>query len=93
MRRSSAAGLEPGTEMALAMDPRDVRALTDDGTYRLEGADRSADEMVALLDRPARPLPDRLARRRSGARRLDGLGAARPARSGTASNSSATTSS
>ena len=48
------AGLEPGTEMALAMDPA-TSELHRDGRYHLEGADRTADEMVGfwsdLLDR------------------------------------------
>jgi enolase len=48
------AGLEPGAEMALAMDPA-MSELVTAGRYSLEGADRSADEMVAywsgLLDR------------------------------------------
>ena len=72
----AAAGLEPGAEMALAMDPAMSELLSDDGTYRLEGADRTADDMIAFWSGPARPLPDRLAGRRSGARRLGGLGAA-----------------
>ncbi len=46
-------GLEPGDEVALAMDPA-CSELYRDGTYRLEGADRSAEDMVAywrgLLD-------------------------------------------
>jgi enolase len=50
-----AAGFEPGTEVALAMDPASSELVTDDGRYRLEGADRSTDDMVAfwsgLLDR------------------------------------------
>jgi enolase len=46
MRAIELAGLEPGTEMALAMDPA-ASELYDDGIYRLEGADRSTDDMVA----------------------------------------------
>jgi enolase 1/2/3 len=46
-------GLEPGDEVALAMDPA-CSELYRDGTYRLEGADRSATDMVeywrGLLD-------------------------------------------
>ena len=46
-------GLEPGDEVALAMDPA-CSELYRDGAYRLEGADRSADDMIAywrgLLD-------------------------------------------
>ena len=62
----AAAGLEPGAEMALAMDPAMSELLSDDGTYRLEGADRTADDMIAfwtgLLDRfPIVSLEDGLA--------------------------------
>ena len=46
MRAIELAGLEPGTEMALAMDPA-ASELYDDGIYRLEGADRSTDDMVS----------------------------------------------
>jgi enolase len=41
------AGLEPGTEMALAMDPA-ASELFADGAYRLEGRDRTAEDMVAF---------------------------------------------
>jgi enolase len=48
------AGLEPGTEMAIAMDPA-ASEIYRDGAYQLEGAARSADDMVVfwsgLLDR------------------------------------------
>jgi len=48
------AGLEPGAEMALAMDPA-ASEIYRDGRYHLEGADRTADDMLAfwagLLDR------------------------------------------
>ncbi len=62
----TAAGLEPGGEMALAMDPAMSELQSGDGTYRLEGADRTADDMVAywaeLLDRfPIVSLEDGLA--------------------------------
>jgi enolase len=50
-----AAGFEPGGEVALAMDPAVSELATEDGRYRLEGADRTSDDMVAfwmgLLDR------------------------------------------
>jgi enolase len=50
-----AAGLEPGAEVALAMDPAASELVTEAGRYRLEGADRSAEDMIAywsaLLDR------------------------------------------
>ncbi|HVF08259.1 MAG TPA: phosphopyruvate hydratase, partial [Actinomycetota bacterium] len=49
------AGLTPGDDVALAMDPAMSELRTDDGRYRLEGADRTADDMVAfwtgLVDR------------------------------------------
>jgi len=66
MEAIAAAGLEPGAEMALAMDPAMSELLADDGTYRLEGADRTADDMIAfwssLLDRfPVVSLEDGLA--------------------------------
>jgi enolase len=40
-----AAGLEPGDEVALAMDPA-CSEVYRDGSYQLEGAQRSADDMV-----------------------------------------------
>jgi enolase len=39
------AGLEPGDEVALAMDPA-MSELYRDGAYRLEGKDRSAEDMI-----------------------------------------------
>ncbi|HEX6400600.1 MAG TPA: phosphopyruvate hydratase [Actinomycetota bacterium] len=49
------AGFEPGGEVALAMDPAVSELATGDGRYRLEGEDRSSEDMVAfwtgLLDR------------------------------------------
>jgi enolase len=47
VRAIEKAGLEPGDEVALAMDPASSE-LYRDGTYRLEGADRSSDEMIAF---------------------------------------------
>jgi enolase len=60
------AGLEPGDEVALAMDPAMSELVTEQGRYRLEGADRTADDMIAfwsgLLDRfPIVSLEDGLA--------------------------------
>jgi enolase len=65
MRAIEAAGLEPGTEMAIAMDPA-VSELYRDGRYHLEGADRTADDMLGfwadLIDRyPVVSLEDGLA--------------------------------
>ena len=66
MEAIGAAGLEPGAEMALAMDPAMSELMTDDGRYHLEGADRSADDLIVfwtdLLDRfPIVSLEDALA--------------------------------
>jgi enolase len=47
VRAIEKAGLEPGDEVALAMDPASSE-LYRDGTYRLEGADRTSDDMVAF---------------------------------------------
>ena len=48
------AGLEPGAEMAIALDPA-TSELYRDGAYHLEGSARSTDDMIAywsgLLDR------------------------------------------
>jgi enolase len=65
MRAIEAAGLEPGTEMALAMDPA-ASEIYREGTYHLEGRERTTDDMVAfwadLLDRfPIVSLEDPLA--------------------------------
>jgi enolase len=55
LRAIEAAGLEPGAEVAIAMDPAMSELATGDGRYRLEGAERTADDMTAfwsdLLDR------------------------------------------
>jgi enolase len=45
VRAIEKAGLEPGDEVALAMDPASSE-LYRDGTYRLEGADRTSADMV-----------------------------------------------
>ena len=47
VRAIESAGLEPGQEVALAMDPA-ASEIYHDGSYRLEEHDRSADEMVAF---------------------------------------------
>ena len=55
LRAIDTAGFEPGGEVALAMDPAVSELATGDGRYRLEGADRTSEDMVAfwtgLLDR------------------------------------------
>src|SRR4249919_1676466 len=47
MRAIERAGLEPGAEMALAMDPA-TSELYRDGRYHLEGEDRTSEDMVAF---------------------------------------------
>ena len=47
VRAIEKAGLEPGDEVALAMDPASSE-LYRNGTYRVEGADRSSDDMIAF---------------------------------------------
>jgi len=47
VRAIESAGLEPGDEVALAMDPA-ASEIYRDGRYRLEGADRSAGDMAAF---------------------------------------------
>jgi enolase len=44
------AGLVPGEEVALAMDPAMSELMADDGTYRLEGAVRSSDDIIAYWE-------------------------------------------
>ncbi len=41
-----AAGYEPGTQVALALDVAASEFYTEDGTYTFEGAQKSADEMI-----------------------------------------------
>jgi enolase 1/2/3 len=65
VRAIDAVGLDPGGEMAIAMDPA-TSELYKDGRYHLEGADRTADDMIGfwsdLLDRfPIVSLEDPLA--------------------------------
>ncbi|HKZ75974.1 MAG TPA: phosphopyruvate hydratase [Actinomycetota bacterium] len=47
VRAIESAGLEPGDEVALAMDPA-ASEIYRDARYRLEGADRSSGDMVAF---------------------------------------------
>ena len=55
LRAIEATGLEPGDEVALAMDPATSELAVEGGRYLREGADRSADDMIefwsGLLDR------------------------------------------
>jgi enolase len=65
MRAIEAAALEPGTDVAIAMDPA-MSELVRDGQYTLEGKDRSSEDMIAfwaeLIDRfPIVSLEDPLA--------------------------------
>ena len=48
LRAIEQAGFTPGEDLALAMDPATSELRADDGRYRLEGADRSADDMIAF---------------------------------------------
>src|SRR5205085_8397478 len=47
MRAIDLLGLEPGTEMAIALDPA-ASGFFKDARYHLEGADRNADDMIAF---------------------------------------------
>jgi enolase len=47
VRAIEAAGLEPGDEIALAMDPA-ASEVFHDGVYRVEGKDRSAQDMIGF---------------------------------------------
>jgi enolase len=47
LRAIEKAGLEPGEDVALAMDPA-ASELYRDGAYQLEGAARSSDDMIAF---------------------------------------------
>jgi enolase len=55
LRAIEAAGLDSGAEVALAMDPAMSELVSDAGGYRIEGVERSAQDMVGfwaeLLDR------------------------------------------
>ncbi len=56
VRAIETAGLEPGAEVAVAMDPA-ASELWKDERYHLEGADRTADDMVAFWDGLLRRFP------------------------------------
>ena len=65
MRGIEGAGLEPGADVAIAMDPA-MSELVHDGQYTLEGKDRSSEDVLAfwaeLVDRfPILSLEDPLA--------------------------------
>ncbi len=45
-----AAGLEPGSQIALALDVAASAFYNEDGTYSFEGAKKSTDEMIAIYD-------------------------------------------
>jgi enolase len=51
-----AVGLDPGGEVALALDVA-ASELFDDGVYRIEGRERSAEEMASYLDDLIRAFP------------------------------------
>ena len=48
LRAIDQAGLTPGDEISLAMDPATSELLTDEGRYRLEGGDRTAEDMIVF---------------------------------------------
>ena len=48
LRAIEQASLTPGDDVALAMDPATSELRTDEGRYHLEGADRTADDMIAF---------------------------------------------
>jgi enolase len=50
------AGMEPGGEVALALDVA-ASELVDDGVYRFEGRERDADEMASYFDDLLRAFP------------------------------------
>ena len=68
-----AAGLEPGDEVALAMDPACTEVYRD-GSYHLEGAERSADDMVRFWGGLLDAFPDRVDRGRPRTGRLGRVG-------------------
>ena len=45
-----AAGLRPGTDIALALDVAASAFFNEDGTYSFEGAHKSSDEMIEIYD-------------------------------------------
>ena len=91
MRAIEHAGLTPGDDMALAMDPATSELRTDDGRYRLEGADRTGRRHDRVLVGPDRPVPDRVDRGRPRPGRLGGHGPRSPVSSALACSSWATT--
>jgi enolase len=52
----TAAGLEPGSEVALAMDPASSE-IHSDGVYRLQGKDRTSSDMIAFYEELLRAFP------------------------------------
>jgi enolase len=57
LRAIDHAGLEPGGDVALAMDPATSELRTDGGRYRLEGADRTADDLIEYWDELVQRFP------------------------------------
>jgi enolase len=57
LRAIERAGLAPGDEVALAMDPATSELRADGGRYRLEGADRTADDLIAFWDELVQRFP------------------------------------
>jgi enolase len=50
VRAIEAAGLEPGHDVAIALDPATSALLTADGRYHLQGADLLSDDLIAFWD-------------------------------------------
>jgi len=50
MEAIKAAGLKPGSEIALALDVAASSFWNEDGTYNFEGDKKSTDEMIAIYD-------------------------------------------
>jgi len=57
LRAIERAGLAPGDDVALAMDPATSELRVDGGRYRLEGADRTADDLIAFWDELVQRFP------------------------------------
>ena len=72
------AGYKAGEQVGIALDPAASELYEEEtGLYNLrkEGRKLTSEEMVGFLEILGRPVPDRLDRRRPGARRLERLAA------------------
>jgi enolase len=57
MRAIETAGLEPGEEVGIALDPAASELLTEGGSYRLEGSELTSEEMAAFWSRLVERFP------------------------------------